>query len=49
MLTHAIYHDARKRDSVWQGPVRRPTSARRITLAARAAQRAHRRNVQRSR
>ena len=44
MLTHAIYHDARK-----VGPVRRPGSARRITLAARAAQRANRRNVQRSR
>lgn len=44
MLTHATYHDARR-----QGPTRRPKSARRITLAARAAQRNHRRNVQRSR
>jgi hypothetical protein len=44
MLNHASYHAART-----QGPVRRPKSARRITLAARAAQRNHRRNVQRSR
>jgi hypothetical protein len=44
MLTHAIYHDARGK-----GPIRRPQSARRITLAARAAQRSNRRNVQRSR
>jgi hypothetical protein len=44
MLTHATYHDARR-----QGPVRRPKSARRIMLAARAAQRNARRNVQRSR
>jgi len=48
MLNHATYHAARA-----QGPVRRPTSARRITLAVRAAERRdernHRRNVQRSR
>lgn len=44
MLNHATYHDARR-----QSPVRRPKSARRIALAARAAQRNHRRNVQRSR
>jgi hypothetical protein len=44
MLTHATYLDARTKR-----PVRRPQSARRITLAARAAQRSHRRNVQRSR
>jgi hypothetical protein len=47
MLNHATYHAART-----QGPDRRPRSARRIALAARAAQRKerdHRRNVQRSR
>jgi hypothetical protein len=45
MLNHASYHVARTK-----GPVRRPRSARRITLAARAAQRAtDRRNVQRGR
>lgn len=48
MLNHATYHAART-----EGPVRRPTSARRITLAVRAAQRRdernHRRNVRQSR
>jgi len=37
MLTHASYHAARTK-----GPERRPRSARRIALAARAAQRRHR-------
>ena len=44
MLTHASYHAARTK-----GPERRPQSARRITLAVRAAQRKDRRNVRRSR
>ena len=37
MLSHANYHAARAK-----GPDRRPKSARRITLAARAAQRERR-------
>ena len=42
MLNHATYHAARA-----NGPVRRPSSARRITLAVRAAQRREQRNGRR--